>query len=209
MARARSRVRALRSVPDGADIRITEAPPRSDYDTLDHSGGHEWTTRPFSAGYSLDNTFSWFVPEKWGRHDIKFGARYSLTTNHNPVWTDMNGSYQFRGQGDIKFDPANPRSYPERLAIRVLGPSEYKMKMHVGEFFAQDKWQMKPGLTLSAGLRYDLEVFPYEQDPGNPLFRGRSRQYPIDTNNIAPRLGLVWNPDGESKSVIRVGYGIL
>ena len=120
----------------------------------------------------------------------------------------MNGSYQFRGQGDIEFDPANPRSYPERLTIRVLGPSEYKMKMHVGEFFAQDKWQMKPGLTLSAGVRYDIEVFPYEQDPGNPLFSGRSRQYPIDTNNIAPRLGLVWNPDGESKSVVRVGYGM-
>ena len=102
----------------------------------------------------------------------------------------MNGSYQFRGQGDIAFDPANPRSYPERLAIRVLGPSEYKMKMHIGEFFAQDKWQMKPGLTLSAGVRYDIDVFPYEQDPGNPLFSGRSRLYPIDTNNIAPRLGL-------------------
>ena len=193
--------------PDGAGIRLTEAAPRLDYDTLDIQAATTMDYSSIQRGYSLDNTFSWFIPEKMGRHDLKFGARYSLTTNHNPIWSDMNGSYQFRGQGDIKFDPANPRSYPERLAIRVLGPSEYKMKMHVGEFFAQDKWQMKPGLTLSAGVRYDIEVFPYEQDPGNPLFQGRSRPYPMDANNIAPRLGLVWNPDGESKSVVRLGYG--
>ena len=37
--------------------------------------------------------------------------------------------------------------------------------MHVGELFAQDKWQMKPGLTLSVGVRYDLEVFPYDPAP--------------------------------------------
>jgi hypothetical protein len=194
--------------PADAGIRITEAAPRLDYDTLDIQAATTMDYSSIQRGYSVDDTFSWFVPEKMGRHDMKFGVRYSWTTNHNPIWSDMNGSYQFRGQGDIKFDPANPRSYPERLAIRVLGPSEYKMKMHIGEFFAQDKWQMKPGLTLSAGVRYDIEVFPYEQDPGNPLFQGRSRPYPIDANNIAPRLGLVWNPDGESKSVVRFGYGM-
>ena len=110
--------------PDGAGIRLTEAAPRLDYDTLDIQAATTMDYSSIQRGYSLDNTFSWFIPEKMGRHDLKFGARYSLTTNHNPIWSDMNGSYQFRGQGDIKFDPANPRSYPERLAIRVLGPSD-------------------------------------------------------------------------------------
>ena len=117
----------------------------------------------------------------------------------------MQGTYQFRGTGDIEFNPANPRSYPERFTIRVPGPSTYEMIMHIGEFFAQDKWQIKPGLTLSAGVRYDIEVFPYDPAPlGNPNLQ----KYPVDKGNIAPRLGLVWNPDGESKSVIRAGYGM-
>ena len=30
----------------------------------------------------------------------------------------------------------------------------------------------------------------------------------MDRNNVAPRLGLVWNPDGENKSVVRMGYGL-
>ena len=137
-----------------------------------------------------------------GRHDMKFGARYSRHRLSNPIWSDMNGSYQFRGQGDIKFNPANPRSYPERLTIRVLGPSDYEMMMHVGEFFAQDKWQIKPGLTLSAGVRYDIEVFPYDRIRESAR-SAAAPKYPVDKNNIAPRLGLVWNPDGESKSVVR------
>ncbi len=79
------------------------------------------------------------------------------------------------------------------------------MIMHVGELFAQDKWQIKPGLTLSAGVRYDLEVFPYDPKPlGDP----RLTKAPIDKGNIAPRMGIVWNPDGQSKSVIRAGYGM-
>ena len=44
-------------------------------------------------------------------------------------------------------------------------------------------------------------------DPGNPMFADKSK-YPVDTNNIAPRLGFIWNPDGANKSVVRGGYGM-
>ena len=62
----------------------------------------------------------------------------------------MNGSYVFRSNADVRSIPRNPRTYPEQLNIRVPGPSTYEMIMHVGEFFTQDKWQIKPGLTFSA-----------------------------------------------------------
>ncbi len=65
---------------------------------------------------------------------------------------------------------------------------------------------MKPGLTLSAGVRYDIEVFPY-QTPGRSAIPA-AHGIPDRQSNIAPRLGLVWNPDGESKSVVRAGYGM-
>ena len=50
-------------------------------------------------------------------------------------------------------------------------------------------------------------MFPY--DPANPLGHPSLTKYPVDKDNIAPRLGFVWNPDGESKSVVRAGYGHL
>jgi hypothetical protein len=190
--------------PEGAGASIVESGPILDYETFDiQSNG----TMDYSIqrGHSIDNTFSWFIPEAKGRHDLKFGARYSHIWLSNPAWGNMQGTYQFRSTGDIEFNPSNPRSYPERFTIRVPGASTYEMIMHIGEVFAQDKWQINPKLTLSAGVRYDIEVFPYDPAPlGNPNLT----KYPVDKGNVAPRLGLVWNPDGQSKSVIRAGYGL-
>ena len=83
---------------------------------------------------------------------------------------------------------------------------EYELNSNIWEFYAQDKWQVKNGLTLSLGVRYDLEVMPINEE-GNPLFSDPSR-YPVDKNNLAPRLGVIWNPDGQGKSVVRAGYGV-
>jgi Carboxypeptidase regulatory-like domain/TonB dependent receptor-like, beta-barrel len=154
--------------------------------------------------YSIEDTFSWFVPNKMGRHDAKFGAKYTYIWISNPNNGNANGTYRFGH--DLAFDTSNPRSYPERLSIRVPGPLEYEMISRTYELYAQDKWQIRPNLTLSLGVRYDLEVTPIDERD-NPLFRDPSK-YPVDKNNVAPRLGFVWNPDGEAKSVVRGGYGM-
>ncbi len=197
-----------RCVPcaDDAGIGIVDAPPVLDYDSFDTQAS---ATMDYSIqrSYSIEDTFSWFIPDKMGKHDTKVGARYSRTWLSNPNWSNMNGTYIFRGNQDAPFNPADPRTYPERLTIRVPSPLTYELVMHVAEIFAQDKWEVRPGLTLSLGVRYDLEVMPVDEDPGNPLFSDSSK-YPVDRNNIAPRLGVVWNPDGKGKSVVRAGYGI-
>jgi len=59
---------------------------------------------------------------------------------------------------------------------------------------------------VSMGVRYDLEVIPIDETD-NPLFSDPTK-YPIDKNNVAPRLGFIWNPDGKGKSAIRGGYGL-
>jgi hypothetical protein len=154
--------------------------------------------------YSVEDTFSWFVPDKMGRHDFKFGGKYTYIWISNPNNGNANGTYRFGH--DLPFNRADPRTYPERLSIRVPGPLEYEMISRTYEAYAQDKWQIRPNLTLSLGVRYDLEVTPiYEKD--NPLFRDPTK-YPVDKNNFAPRLGFVWNPDGRARSVVRGGYGV-
>ncbi len=98
--------------PDGAGADIVEsAGPILDYDTFDiQSNG----TMDYSIqrGHSIDNTFSWFIPEAKGRHDLKFGARYSHIWLSNPAWGNLQGTYQFRGTGDPEFNANNPRTFP-------------------------------------------------------------------------------------------------
>jgi hypothetical protein len=192
--------------PEDAGLGIVNAPPRLDYETFDSQAA---TTMDYSIqrSWSIEDTFSWFIPDKKGRHDTKVGARYSRTWLSNPNWANMNGSYQFANYQDRAFNPADPRSYPQRLTIRVPSPLTYELVMHVYEIFAQDKWQPTPGMTLSMGLRYDLEIMPIEEDPGNPLFTDPSK-YPVDKNNFAPRLGFIWDPGGQGRSAVRAGYGM-
>ncbi len=191
--------------PDDAGRGIVNAPPRLDYETFDAQAA---TTMDYSIqrSYSIEDTFSWFIPDKKGRHDTKVGARYSRTWLSNPVWSNMNGSFVFRGIQDRAFNVADPGTYPERVTIRVPDVNTYELVAHVYEVFAQDKWQPISGLTLSVGLRYDLEVIPIDEDPGNPLFSDPSK-YPVDKNNFSPRLGFIWSPD-DGRSAIRAGYGI-
>ena len=105
----------------------------------------------------------------------------------------------------MPFDSANPRTYPERLTIR-LGTFNEFINNHTLEGYAQDKWKMG-STTLSVGLRYDLERIPIDETD-NPLFPGGHKHYPMDKNNIAPRIGLTHALDRQARSVVRGGYGI-
>ena len=152
---------------------------------------------------SLEDTYSWFIPGMRGDHDLKFGIQYQYSSNDNADQGFMNGLFAFRGNED--FNPQDPRTYPERLQIRVPGPQAFYMKTHFGSVFAQDKWKLNDRLTLSLGLRYDIEVIPL-QELDNPKFPDPSA-YPVDKNNFAPRVGFVYSP-GDHRSLVRGGYGL-
>lgn len=79
--------------------------------------------------------------------------------------------------------------------------------------FAEDTWRLRPNLTLSAGLRYDYEFEPLPQYPNAALDAvfgqtGATSVFPEDRNNIAPRVGLSWDPFGAGRGTVRLGYGL-
>ena len=98
----------------------------------------------------------------------------------------LNGSFTFSAS-DRDFNAADPRTYPDRLQVRVPGVSDYFVKGKEIGVFAQDKWKMNSRLTASLGLRYDLEIVPIDQT-GNYLFSDPT-EYPVDKNNFSPRVG--------------------
>jgi hypothetical protein len=157
---------------------------------------------PWDSNWQIEDDFSWFIPGKKGDHDTKVGFRYNYTELRRVSQINENGTFRFNT--DLPFDPTNPRTYPERLTIRMGTFNEF-IKNHTYEAFAQDKWRVNPKTTIGLGLRYDLEIIPIDET-GNPLFS--SNKYPVDKNNFSPRVNFTRMLDDAGKSVVRGGYGI-
>ncbi len=177
-------------------------PPQLNYTSFRAQASTE-SQGPWDSNYQIEDDYSWFVPGKKGDHDLKFGLRYNYTELRRVSQVNSNGTFSFTG--DLVFDAANPRSYPERFSIRTGTFNEF-INNHTYEMFAQDKWRVSPQTTLSLGLRYDLEIIPLDEST-NPLFKGNTKS-PTDWNNFGPRIGFTHSLDEAGKSVVRGGYGI-
>jgi hypothetical protein len=176
-------------------------PPQLDYLSFLAQASTE-SQGPWDSNYQIEDDYSWFVPGKKGDHDLKFGFRYNYTALQRVSQVNSNGTFRFNT--DLPFDPANPRTYPERFTVRT-GTFNEDIKNHTYEAYAQDKWRISPRTTIGLGIRYDLEIIPLDET-GNPLFK--QNKYPVDKNNVAPRLNFTHTLDEAGKSLVRGGYGI-
>jgi hypothetical protein len=150
--------------------------------------------------YQMQNALTWFIPTSRGDHDLKFGAQYNNSQHRREDMSGMNGVFSMAS--DLAFDAANPFTYPERLTVRLPVPDTPYTTVHSAGLYIQDKWQID-SLTLNLGVRYDVQIAPIHAF-FNPLFDDPDA-YPIDKNNIAPRLGFAYDLSGNS--VIRAGFG--
>jgi hypothetical protein len=88
-------------------------------------------------------------------------------------------------------------------------------------FYANDSWRVSPRLTLSAGLRYELNSPPVDAEDRANVYDLATRAlvrvgtnnvprsgYETDKNNFAPRVGLAYTLDEEGRTVVRAGYGV-
>jgi len=163
-----------------------------------------------------------------GTHNLKFGADVNYLPLRADFTVNFGGVYNF-GQQDLFSNPpipppANTR-FPAFSAVQAYGagipsnfiqgvgnPHDEFHNIPIG-VFAQDSWRIKSNLTLNYGVRYDVELTPtfnainsLSQSAQNAL--GITQGIPRDTNNVAPRIGLAWDPHNDGKTVIRASYGL-
>ncbi len=88
-------------------------------------------------------------------------------------------------------------------------------------WFVQDSYRVRPDVTLSAGLRYDLTSPPVDADDRATLYNPQTGAlqpvgtaglpragYATDRNNWAPRVGAAWTIDDAATTVLRGAYGL-
>ena len=112
--------------------------------------------------------------------------------------------------------------------------SSIRLRYWQNDFFFSDQFRIRPNLTLTLGLRYELNTVPTEVDrkiestfnsPEVKQFEdvekatfgvsgleqflaGRDKIFRLDKNNFAPHVAFAWDPFGRGKTSIRAGYGI-
>ncbi len=178
-----------------------------------------------------ENTFTWSdtLSINVGRHGLKMG--FEVRRNQeNSQFNVGRPSYVFFGLDELALDDpflqvggVNPGSGPgdAQLAsnFRAWRGTE------IGLFF-NDDFKLRPNLTLNLGVRWDWfgrliedqnRTTKFDLDnAGTNIFErvalgGFSPADQLssdDYNNIAPRIGLAWDPFGDGKMSIRAGYGV-
>jgi hypothetical protein len=157
-------------------------------------------TVPFTIGQSrasdlfghqaqFSDTLSW----SRGKHYLRFGGSLvhhtSGGTGSEPG-TAILGTFTFKNTTTAPFGsltPADVQSYTQPINF---GISSYNLKQWLNAGFVQDSIHLRRNLTVDLGLRYDRQTLTDAK------------------NDFAPRIGFAWNPRGDSRLVIRGGYGM-
>ena len=185
-----------------------------------------------------DNTLNYIDVLAWskGKHTFRFGADIKRFVYNLSYYQNGRGVFAFNGQFSTNAlaDFLSGNLY---TTSRAPGDPAVHSYTTTSDFFAQDEWHPTPQLTLTYGLRYELN-FPegerlkristfdlatglvpvadgtqYTVQAGNlVLAPGTSKfngtVWQLYKGNVAPRIGLAYRPFGNDKTIIRAGYGI-
>ncbi|MFN7929655.1 MAG: TonB-dependent receptor [Blastocatellia bacterium] len=139
-----------------------------------------------------------------GSHTMKFGGGVNLIRDER------------RSRPFAQYTFANIQAYVDaKSGAKPLGYTQYREAVgdpfiaYDTEFyhlFAQDDWKVTPRFKLNYGVRYDLYNVP-NAFKNSPL--DVSRNFNLDKNNLAPRLGFVYGlREGNRPTVLRGSAGI-
>lgn len=180
---------------------------------------------------TFQNTFdlSGSLSRIHGRHELKFGGGYRRDQMNALQGIATNGFFVFAG-----FPFSDPfASFLEGQPVVFLqggGDFGREIRDRAVDLYGQDTYKVTSHLTLNFGLRYELpfpatenknrvnlfvpgaqsRVIPgapagllYPGDPGVP-----AGLIHAEKTAFAPRLGVAWDPRGDSKMVVSAAYGI-
>lgn len=158
------------------------------------------TISPIETMNQFQNNLTWTM----GDHSMKFGGgvNYIYDFRRN----DISALYTFPTLQSY----LNARNGTNRLGYttfaQTLGNAELEYKSFFYNFFAQDDWKATRKLKINYGLRYDVYDIP-NGDPNSPF--QEARNFKIDKDNVAPRLGMVYSlREGKRPTVIRGSAGV-
>jgi hypothetical protein len=170
--------------------------------------------------WQFRDDFTWHASGLGGLgHDFKAGVNF---INEPRLFITFN-----TGKGVIQYNHLTDDVNGPISGV-TLNDGDSRANIPVRQFatYVQDDWRVSDRLTVNLGLRYDLVKglqFDQSQNPNYVLaqdlgaagrfasvvgYENFGKTAKDDTNNLQPRLGLVWDLRGDARDLIRAGWGI-
>jgi len=148
----------------------------------------------------INNSLTWL----FGDHSFKGGfdiqnVQDTRTSSAQQIYNFPSvAAYQAARSG------ANPFAY--NTFTQYFGEPGIEFSSNLYGFFVQDDWRISDSLKVLYGVRYDLYDVP-AANASAPF--ETSRDFVVDKNNFAPRLGVVWTLGDDRRTVVRANTGLM
>jgi len=123
-----------------------------------------------------------------GAHAVRAGVDFIYNDDTITYPRAIRGSYTFSSLANFLTGVYNNAGFTQTFGETVVSQTNPNVGV-----YAQDEWKVSSRLTLNAGLRYDLQFLETVN---------------TDTNNVSPRIGVVWSPSNSSRTLVRASAGV-
>jgi len=181
------------------------------FETLDTF--NEYIIGPDAKNRTRQSNFVDDLSWSLGVHQLKFGWNYraiylDTQPSQNQLWFTVNSIPEFLSTGQA-----------DSLFSRTLRPTQFLSRAF--SLYGQDTWKVTPRLTVTYGLRWELDPAPHGRgattlaawtNVDNPASLALA---PVGTplwntiySNFAPRLGIAYSLNDKGDFVARIGGGV-